>query len=138
MIVVDTGPLYALVDSNETWHPEVVRFLAASSEPLLTTPLVLAELDHLLGRRLGESVRARAMARLAAGAISVEPFDADAFRSAALVAEGYGDLPLGLTDASLVVAARRAGTERVLTLDRRHFTAVRPLDSRDGAFQLLP
>lgn len=138
MIVVDTGPLYALIDSKESWHPEVVRFLATSDEPLVTTPLVLAELDHLLARRLGESVRARAMARLAAGAVSVDPFDAAAFRSAARVAEQYGDLPLGLTDASLVVAARTARTQRVLTLDRRHFAAVRPIDSPEGTFQLLP
>jgi predicted nucleic acid-binding protein len=61
---------------------------------------------------------------------------------AAEVAEGsevlgrYGDLRLGLADASVVVIAGAARTTRVLTLDERHFRPVRPLWGE--AFTLLP
>jgi predicted nucleic acid-binding protein len=48
----------------------------------------------------------------------------------------YEDLDVGLADLSVVVAARRHGTRRVLTFDERHFRALRPLD--DGHFTLLP
>lgn len=38
----------------------------------------------------------------------------------------YGDLPLGTTDASVVAIAERRKLTEVATLDRRHFTVVRP------------
>jgi uncharacterized protein len=48
----------------------------------------------------------------------------------------YADLNLGLADLSVVVLANRLGTRRILTFDRRHFRAVRPIQG--GAFTLLP
>jgi len=48
----------------------------------------------------------------------------------------YHDLPLGTVDASVVAAAERVGAKLVATLDRRHFTVVRP--KHVGAFEILP
>jgi hypothetical protein len=138
VIVVDTGPLYALVDAAEPQHDVVTDLLASSDDLLVTTPLVLAELDHLLGTRLGERTRSRVMSRLSGGAVHLSPFDRTAFEAASETAERYGDLRLGLTDASLVVAAERFGTTRLLTLDRRHFSAVRPRHAPTEHFVLLP
>jgi hypothetical protein len=49
----------------------------------------------------------------------------DLGRSAELV-EHYSDMPLGATDACLVALAERLGIVELATLDRRHFTVVRP------------
>ena len=73
---------------------------------------------------------------LAAGTFSVDaPQPGDWLRIAELVAR-YDDLPLGTVDASVVAAAERRGTRLVATLDRRHFSAVRP--RHVDAFELLP
>ncbi|WP_239029043.1 PIN domain-containing protein [Pseudonocardia acidicola] len=48
----------------------------------------------------------------------------------------YGDLPLGTTDATVVAPAERLGVSEVATLDRRHFTVVRP--AHVPALTLLP
>ena len=48
----------------------------------------------------------------------------------------YQEMRIGLTDASLVVLAARYATTRLLTLDERHFRAIRPL--RGDAFTILP
>ena len=48
----------------------------------------------------------------------------------------YADLPLGTADASVVAVAERLGIAEVATLDRRHFTVVRP--RHVTAFTLLP
>lgn len=50
--------------------------------------------------------------------------------------ERYADLGLGGTDASVVAIAERLGIDRIATLDRRHFSVVRPRHIE--AFQLLP
>ncbi len=48
----------------------------------------------------------------------------------------YRDLPLGSVDASVVTAGERLGIEEVATLDRRHFSIVRP--THTFGFELLP
>ena len=59
----------------------------------------------------------------------------DGTRMAKLVNQ-YDDLPLGTTDASAIALAERLGTREVATLDRRHFTVVRPRHVE--ALSLLP
>jgi hypothetical protein len=46
------------------------------------------------------------------------------------VIDRYRDLELGLADASIVVLADRYDVSDVLTLDERHFRAVRRSDGR--------
>ena len=48
----------------------------------------------------------------------------------------YGELRIGLADASVAVIAAAAKTTRLLTLDERHFRPMRPLWGE--AFTLLP
>jgi predicted nucleic acid-binding protein len=50
---------------------------------------------------------------------------ADYGRMAVLVRQ-YADLPLGTTDACVIAVAERLRLTEVATLDRRHFTVVRP------------
>lgn len=45
-------------------------------------------------------------------------------------------LGIGLADASIVALAARYETNRILTLDERHFRTLRPLRGR--SFRLLP
>ena len=40
--------------------------------------------------------------------------------------EEYADMPLGIVDASVVAACERLGVTTLATLDRRHFSVVRP------------
>ena len=63
------------------------------------------------------------------------PTDEDWPRIAELVEE-YADFPLGGTDAAVITLAERVNTDLLITLDRRHFAAVRPRH-RDR-FRLLP
>ena len=101
---------------------------------LVIPTLVVAEVSFLLGRRLGPAAEATFLRSL--GDLDVEaPTAADWARIADLVEE-YADFPLGGTDASVVALAERLGTELVITLDPRHFRAVRPLHC--PAFRILP
>ena len=59
----------------------------------------------------------------------------DWLRIAELVSR-YRDLPLGTVDASVVAAAERLDITEIATLDRRHFSIVRPVHT--GSFELLP
>lgn len=97
---------------------------------------MITEVAYLLATRLGTGPEVRFLGDLASGAFVVEPVAAaDWLRIAELVAR-YRDLPLGTVDASVVTAAERLGVTEIATVDRRHFSVVRP--GHVGAFSLLP
>jgi hypothetical protein len=113
-----------------------LSLLASHQGPLIVPQLVVAEVAYLLEARIGVEAEVRFLGDLAAGNLIPEPVRAgDWIRIAELVA-GYRDLPLGTVDASVVAAAERLGLVQLATLDRRHFTVVRP--SHATAFEILP
>ncbi len=110
--------------------------LLAEARDALLSPFVLAETDYLLTRNLGPSFSLSLADEVADGAYELAKLDRHDVGEAVRVLRHYADLDIGLTDASIVVLAARRGTNRVLTLDERHFRALRTLDGRP--FTLLP
>ncbi len=100
------------------------------------SPFVLAELDYLLAVRVGQSAERALLAEVGRGVYRLEAFDAEDIEAAERVIGRHADLDLGLADASLVVLANRYGVRDLLTLDERHFRAVRGPGGRP--FRLLP
>ncbi len=135
-LVVDAGPIYALLDRGDAWHEACARLLETHPGPLLVPTLVIAEVAHLAGRRLGPRAELLLAQDFAEGLFTVEPVHpSDWLRIAELTAK-YADLPLGLVDSSVIACAERLGIEQVATVDRKHFGAVRP--AHTPAFTLLP
>lgn len=132
--VVDTGPLYAAVDMDDADHVPCVSALTAPGIRLVVPALVVAEATYLVASRLGPMVEAAFLRSLAE--IDVEAPAPDDWPRIAELVEQYADFPLGGTDASLIALAERLGTDLVITLDRRHFGAVRP--AHGPALRLLP
>lgn len=135
-LVCDTSGLLAALDRSDPDHLACVAAIEEHPGPLVLSPLVLAELDHLLRTRLGHAAARSAAEDVARGAYSLAVLTQDDVAACLEVDLAYSDLGLGLTDASLVVLAQRVDTRLLLTLDERHFRAVHPLQG--GAFRLLP
>jgi predicted nucleic acid-binding protein len=135
-LIVDSGPLYAYVDADDAHHETSLKLLESHAGPLIVPTLVVTEVAYLLSTRLGWQPEVRFLGDLAAGNFTLEPVHAsDLLRIAELVAR-YHDLPLGSVDASVVAAAERLAINQLATIDRRHFTVVRP--KHVPAFELLP
>jgi hypothetical protein len=135
-LIVDAGPLYAYVDASDVDHEACRQLLETHPGPLVAPILAIGEAAYLLGRRLGPVGEVSFLGDLVEGTFAVEPVrSADWLRISGLVAR-YRDFPLGTVDASLVAAAERLGITRVATLDRRHFSVVRP--NHVDAFELMP
>lgn len=103
---------------------------------MIIPTLVITEVVYLLATRLGAEAEIRFLGDLASGAFAVESVAVpDWLRIAELVAK-YRNLPLGTVDASVIAAAERLGIREVATVDRRHFSVVRPAHLE--TFALLP
>ena len=134
LAVVDTGPLYAVVDEDDADHARCRTLLEDPRYRFVIPALVVAEATYLVGSRLGAEVEARFLRGLETMDIEA-PEPADWRRIADLVLK-YADFPLGGADASVVALAERLGTPTIATLDVRHFSAIR--SGRGPAFRLLP
>jgi uncharacterized protein len=124
------------VDADDGEHEASLELLELHPGPLLVPQLVITEVVYLLESRLGWRAEVQFLGDLAAGNFFVEPvLSGDWIRIAELVAQ-YHDLPLGTVDASVIALAERLNVSAVATLDRRHFTVVRP--KHVPIFELLP
>ena len=113
-----------------------MELLRAERGPIVVNGLVLAETCYLLARYGGAPAESRFLRSLTSPRFRVEPItSADLARMADLV-EQYAELSLGGTDASLIALAERLHLDTIATLDRRHFTVVRPVHV--SAFVLVP
>jgi len=135
-IVLDAGPLVAMHDRRDRWQEPVERLLREEPGALVLPAPVSAEVDYLLGRRLGIGSRRAFLTDLAANRYAVECLEADDYASVERLESAYAALEPGLADLSVVLLAARHRTRRLLTFDQRHFRAIRPLQG--GAFTLLP
>ena len=136
MIVADTSGLLALFNRREPAHAAVAAFLGSADEVLVVSPYVLAELDYLLATRAGTEAELAVLREISGGAFVLAGLEAADVMQAVEVIERYASLGIGIADASLVVLAARLGTRTILTLDRRHFAVLRPLDG--GRFKIVP
>ena len=135
-VVVDAAPIVAVADRHDRLRPAVEAVLMEEPGELVIPAPVTAEVDYLLGRRLGRAARLGFIDDLAAGRFVVAHLEPDDHRVVADLERRYEELDTGLADLSVVVVARRHRTTRLLTFDERHFRTLRPLDG--GRFTLLP
>lgn len=136
MIIADTSGLLALFNAREPRHSVVRRALAGSRAPLIVSPYVVAELDYLVSTRIGVDAELAVLRALSGPPYQLAEVDATLLADSADVVQQYADQQIGVADASIVVLAQRHRTDRVLTLDRRHFTVLRTAEGTP--FTLVP
>lgn len=126
----------AALNRQDDHHRSVAEWIRIVEDDLVTTPLAVAEMDHLAARLGGAPALDGLWRDLDSGAYLVEWWP-DAMHETLEIARRHASWELGLTDASLVALAGRGGTTRIATLDERHFRTLSPL-SGEPAFTLLP
>ena len=133
-VLVDAGPLVALIDRSDPYHQRCVAALATIRDPLATVWPAVTEAMYLV-RASAHAQRALWDMFNAIGVRFVELGHEDCPRMRELMWK-YRDLPMDLADAALVRAAEREGLRRVFTIDRQDFEIYRP--HRLGRFEILP
>ena len=123
MILVDAGPLVALLDADDQHHASCVAALKQVREPLATVWPALTEAMYLLGDlpRAQEAL----FEMLARRVVQLLPLDlVDVPRLRELMRK-YADRPMDMADAALLRVAEREGIRKVFTIDRKDFSVYR-------------
>jgi uncharacterized protein len=133
-VLIDAGPLVALIDRSDDWHPLSRRTFEELDAPLITVWPAITEASHLL--KHVERGQANLLRLVESGAIKVASLDTDDLPRMRELMTKYHDLPMDLADAALVRVAERDQIDRVFTIDRRDFEIYRP--ARISRFRIMP
>ena len=131
-VVLDTGFVLALYDDSDRNHGRAVEWSSAVDEDLITTPLAVAEMDHLVEQRGGEAAQRVLWDDFDAGAYGVRWWG-DALSETIAIARRHPWI--GLADSSLVALAGLLRTNRIVTFDGHFRSLTTP---RGEPFVLLP
>jgi predicted nucleic acid-binding protein len=124
------------MDRADADHEICRELLSDSPERLLVPAPVVVELEWLASSRLGPQPFLSFLADVNANDVTiVDVIHADHMRIRELLTR-YADLQLGFVDAAVVAIVERLDERKLATLDRRHFTAIRP--KHTDAIELLP
>jgi uncharacterized protein len=133
-VLLDTGPLVAILHSPDDRHEECVAQLHAIKPPLLTCWPVLVEAAWLL--RDNPSAIQELLLGFNSGLLRLLPLDESAMPWLAHFMRRYRRLNPQLADAALIHLAEQEGLDTIFTLDRRDFSVYRLSGGR--TFQVLP
>lgn len=98
--------------------------------------VIVMEVCYFLSTRASPAAEAAFLRSVAVGTFDLVILDSDDLTRSAELVERYANLPLGAADASVIAVAERLHIRRILTLDRAHFSIVRP--NHVDTFDLLP
>ncbi len=135
-VLLDTSAIIALAGINAPNHHDVRAALATIKEPLVVPLPVLPELDYLLAKRTGSAGALTVIQSLITGNILVDHLTHADLERAMELMRVYADSSIGFVDSTIIALAERLNSTRIVTLDRRHFTFVRPRHCTH--FDLLP
>jgi uncharacterized protein len=122
-LLVDTGPIVAILLESDEHHEACVEQLHHIRGPLLTCWPVITEAAWLL-RAYPLAIR-RLLSSFHGRPFELVPLDETDLPPIAAILAKYEGLGIQLADASLVHLANREGIEWIFTLDRRDFGVLR-------------
>jgi predicted nucleic acid-binding protein len=133
-VLVDTGPLVAIMSHADQHHETCLEALHDLPGPLFSCWPVITEAAWLLRRHPG--VVRQLLDSTSAGFLELLPVQSAEAPEIGKLIEKYRNIRPQLADAVLVYLAERDGFDVIFTLDRRDFSVYQA--GRKRAFRIIP
>ena len=133
-VLVDTGPLAAILSPADQYHEVCVEALRHLPAPLLSCWPVITEALWLL--RAHPRAVQQLLGSIGSGFLELLPIAGAEAKAIALLLKRYESIRPQLADASLVYLAGRENIQTIFTLDRRDFAVYR--SARNRRFRVVP
>lgn len=137
LYLLDSGFLYALIDEKDIHHKAVSDSRSLINGRIVFPAPAITEVAYFVKRNLGLNALAEVIEGLSTRTeFSIElPTRADHARTAEILRKYY-DANIDFVDACIVAMAERMNIQKILTVDRRHFSIFRPKHCE--AFEIFP
>ncbi len=117
--LIDSGPLLALFNRNDSWHAPTVAWLQANPQVRLhSTWPVLTEVCALLARRIHNAAALDFLQWVQRGAVQLDTPADWSLTSVLAICQRFASLPLDLADASMAEAAERLQIRCIVSIDK--------------------
>jgi hypothetical protein len=133
-ILVDTGPLVAILSREDEYHAACVSTLREMSGPLVSCWPVITEAAWLL-RKSPRAVQ-QLLRSIDGGFLELLPLAGAEAEAIAALMKRYEDIHPQLADIVLVYLANREKIDTIFTLDQRDFSIFR--SGRKTTFRIVP
>jgi hypothetical protein len=114
------------LDRSDQDHAACRALIEAAREPILIPSPVLLEVDYWISQRLSPGVLVELLADIEAGAYGVVDLTRADYTRVRELCDRYADADVGFVDAAVLAIVERLGESKLATLDRRHFSLLRP------------
>lgn len=135
-LVIDTGPILALLDATDAHHESCRELILSASERRVIPSPVLPEVDHLVRAHAGAERFSDFLRDIRRDTYEVADLTAADYDRIDDLLATYRDLGTGFVDAAVLAIVERLGESKLATLDHRHFAVMRPRHVK--ALKLLP
>lgn len=125
-LVLDTGPIVALLNADDPDHRRCAHLVMEIGEDLVVPAAVMGEVDYWCRKLLGWGALQAFVEDVIAGAYWWVELGVEGLARSVEIAGAYQDLGLGYVDAAVIATCEMLDEDKVATLDRRHFSVVRP------------
>jgi len=133
--IADTSFVLAVGNKKDSRH-EVCTSVFKAHKIIYLPQSTLAEIAYMLGRAGGSGAVANFLFILPIMKYQMLPLTAEDFHRTAQILQKYIDTCIDFVDASVAAVAERLNITRILTLDQRDFSLIRP--NHCAYFEWLP
>lgn len=113
--IIDSGPLIALFDGSDKYHNDVLNFMKEYKGKLITSWAVITEVSHMLDFNL--QVQIDFLKWCEVGGIEVYNITQDEISNIRVMMEKYIDIPMDLTDGTLMYIANKENIKNIVRID---------------------
>jgi predicted nucleic acid-binding protein len=114
-ILIDTGPIVALLNRRDKHHKKVLEFTQNYSGGFVTTWSVITEATHLLRNSIQAQLNLLEWIRR--GGIEIVQIEKNDVERMITLTKKYSDLPMDLADCSLIIVAEKLSINEIISID---------------------
>jgi hypothetical protein len=133
--LADTGFVVAIFNQQDRWRTACMKVYAQEKSILLPFS-TLPEIAYLLRREAGNDLVIRFLTQLPQTKFQLEAIEVVDLQRSAMIMQKYRDANLDFVDTTVMAVAERKDIRRILTVDQRDFSLVKP--THCPYFELAP
>lgn len=126
-IIMDTSCMVGLIDKGLSKHCDIKEIATSTENEIIIPSPTIPEVCYMLNKKFGPEIELKFIEDIASAELQVEVLEfKDVLRIPEIIKK-YRSLNIGFVDAAVTAISERLHTNKILTLDNRHFSTIVPL-----------
>ncbi|MDZ7836890.1 MAG: PIN domain-containing protein [Actinomycetota bacterium] len=125
-VILDTSAIIALVDKSSSSHLPVKEYIMTHECSYVIPSPAVPEICYMLNSRFGSYVELQFIQQVADSVFYLEPVSYMDILRIGEILNHYSQMDIGYVDAAIIAIAERLNVNKLITLDKKHFSVVVP------------